>query len=162
MPTLRFATRADLPTILDFIRQLADYEKLAHEVTATEAELERTLFGEHPYAEVVIAEQEGTPAGFALFFHNYSTFLAKPGIYLEDLFVLPDYRGQGIGKQLLQFLARTAVARGCGRFEWSVLDWNTPAIAFYHSVGARPMDGWTVQRVTGRALQQLAGGYTEK
>ena len=159
---IRLATRADLPTILDFIRRLADYEKLSHEVTATEAELDRTLFGEQPAAEVVIAEHDGSPAGFALFFHNYSTFLAKPGIYLEDLFVLPAHRGKGIGKALLQFLAHTALERGCGRFEWSVLDWNTPAIEFYRSIGAVPMEEWTVQRVTGEALQQLAAGYAEK
>ncbi|CAH0998764.1 hypothetical protein LEM8419_00112 [Neolewinella maritima] len=157
---IRFATRADLPVILNFIRQLADYEKLAHEVTATEADLERTLFGEQPAAEVVIAEHEGAPAGFALFFRNYSTFLGKPGLYLEDLFVLPELRGKGIGKTLLQFLAHTAVQRGYGRFEWSVLDWNTPAVEFYRAIGAEPMEGWTVQRVTGTTLQELAASYT--
>ena len=159
MLTLRPTTPADIPTILRFIQQLADYEKLSHEVTATEADLQRTLFGDDPSAEVVLADWSGTPAGFALFFRNYSTFLGKPGMYLEDLFVLPEMRGKGIGKTLLQFLAHTAVQRGYGRFEWSVLDWNTTAIEFYRAVGAEPMDEWTVQRVTGEALKKLAAAF---
>ncbi len=153
---IRPATRDDVPVILGFIRALADYEKLADQVVATEAKLAATLFGPRPVAEVLIAEWQGKPAGFALFFHNYSTFLAQPGIYLEDLFVLPEHRGRGIGKALLVQLAKIAVERDCGRFEWSVLDWNTPAIEFYHALGAKPMDEWTVQRVTGDALKTLA------
>lgn len=153
---LRAATRDDVPTLLALIRGLAEYEQLAHEVVADEAGLADTLFGTRPVAEVVIAEAAGVPAGFALFFHNYSTFLGKPGLYLEDLFVLPTYRGLGIGRRLMTHLARLAVERGCGRFEWSVLDWNTPAIDFYRSLGAAGMDGWTVQRVSGEALQALA------
>lgn len=153
---LRPATRADIPQILDFIRGLAEYEKLAHEAVATPALLETHLFGERPAAEVVIAEADGVPAGFALFFHSFSTFLGQPGLYLEDLFVLPGHRGLGIGRRLMVHLAQLAVARGCGRFEWSVLDWNEPAIRLYRSLGAVGLDGWTVQRVTGDALQALA------
>jgi GNAT superfamily N-acetyltransferase len=156
---LRFATPADVPVILALIRGLAEYEKLAHEVVADEAQLQATLFGERRVAEVVIAEHEGKPAGFALFFHNYSTFLARPGIYLEDLFVMPELRGRGIGETLLAFLAKIAVERGCGRFEWSVLDWNEPALRFYRRLGAVPMDEWTVQRVTGDALAALAARF---
>lgn len=154
--TLRLATENDVPTILAFIKGLAEYEKLANEVVATEDKLRQTLFGDKPYAEVVIAEYQAIPAGFALFFHNYSTFLAKPGIYLEDLFVLPEYRGHGIGKLLLTYLAKVAVARDCGRLEWSVLDWNQPAIDFYHSQGATMMHDWRINRVTGEKLTQLA------
>lgn len=153
---LRFATAADVPLVLELIRALAEYEKLAHEVVADESTLERTLFGERRVAEVVIAEHEGQPAGFALFFHNYSTFLARPGIYLEDLFVRPELRGRGIGEILLAFLARTAVERGCGRLEWSVLDWNEPAIRFYERLGARAMNEWTVFRASGEGLEGLA------
>ena len=153
---LRPATRADIPQILDFIRGLAEYEKLAHEAVATPALLETHLFGERPAAEVVIAEADGVPAGFALFFHSFSTFLGQPGLYLEDLFVLPGHRGLGIGRRLMVHLAQLAVARGCGRFEWSVLDWNEPAIRLYRSLGAVGLDEWTVQRVTGDALQALA------
>ncbi len=157
MPALiRSATRADVPLILDLIRGLAEYEKLAHECVATEAQLTTTLFGEVPAAEVLIAEVDGEAAGFALFFRSYSTFLAKPGLYLEDLFVYPHFRGRGIGQRLMRHLARLAVARGYGRFEWSVLDWNAPAIAFYRTLGAVPMDEWTVQRVSGAALERLA------
>jgi GNAT superfamily N-acetyltransferase len=155
---LRAATAADVPTILRLIRGLAEYERLLDECVATEAQLHETLFGERPQAEVVIAEWEGTPAGFALFFHNYSTFLARRGLYLEDLFVLPEHRGRGIGRALLGHLARVAVDRGCGRFEWSVLDWNAPAIGFYRSLGAVPMDDWTIMRVTGESLARLARG----
>jgi GNAT superfamily N-acetyltransferase len=154
--TLRAATRADISQILDFIRGLAEYEKLAHEAVATPALLERHLFGDRPAAEVVIAEADGVPAGFALFFHSFSTFLGQPGLYLEDLFVLPSHRGLGLGKRLMVHLAGLAVERGCGRFEWSVLDWNTPAIDFYRRLGAVGLDAWTVQRVSGEALQALA------
>ncbi|HVX89273.1 MAG TPA: GNAT family N-acetyltransferase [Gemmatimonadales bacterium] len=152
---LRSATRADVPVILRLIQGLAEYEKLAHECIATEAALTHTLFGERPQAEVVLAFAEERPAGFALFFHNYSTFLARQGIYLEDLFVFPEFRGRGIGKQLLQRLAQLAVERKCGRLEWSVLDWNKDAIRFYESLGAKAMDEWTVYRVTGQALLHL-------
>lgn len=154
--TLRLATESDVPVILSFINGLAEYEKLAHEVVATEDKLRKTLFGDKPYAEVIIAEYQAVPAGFALFFHNYSTFLAKPGIYLEDLFVLPQYRGHGIGKLLLSYLAKVAVERDCGRLEWSVLDWNQPAIDFYHAQGAVMMHDWRINRVTGDKLKQLA------
>lgn len=153
---IRTAERSDVPLILRFIQGLAEYEKLAHECLATEAELERTLFGERAYAEVLLAFHGDDPAGFALFFHNYSTFLARPGIYLEDLFVDPAHRGHGVGKVLLSRLATLAVERGCGRLEWSVLDWNVDAIGFYERLGARPMSDWTVYRVTGDALKQLA------
>ncbi|MBL8167500.1 MAG: GNAT family N-acetyltransferase [Acidobacteria bacterium] len=153
---IRSATSADVPVILSFINKLAVYEKLAHEVTATEAGLQETLFGERRYAEVVIAYHHGQPVGFALFFHNYSTFLGKPGIYLEDLYVDEDQRGKGFGKALLIHLARLAEERNCGRLEWSVLDWNEPAIKFYKSLGAVPLDEWTVFRVTGAALATLA------
>lgn len=154
--TLRPAIRADIPQILDFIRGLAEYEKLAHEAVATPVLLETHLFGDQPSAEVVIAEADGVPAGFALFFRSFSTFLGKPGLYLEDLFVLPDYRGLGLGKRLMVHLAQLAVSRGYGRFEWSVLDWNEPAIRLYRSLGAVGLDEWTVQRVSGDALQALA------
>lgn len=154
--TIRAANANDVPQILAFIKALAVYEKLEHMVVADEATLAKTLFGDRPAAEVRIAEWQGKPAGFALFFHNYSTFLGKPGIYLEDLFVLPEFRGKGIGKALLIHLARLAVERECGRLEWSVLDWNTPAIDFYKSLGAVAMDEWTIYRVTGEALPALA------
>lgn len=153
---LRPARRDDVATILALIRGLAEYEQLAHEVVADEASLAATLFGERPAAEVVIAEIDGESAGFALFFHSYSTFLARPGLYLEDLFVLPAHRGRGIGRALMAHLAALALERGCGRFEWSVLDWNTPAIGFYRGLGAVGMDAWTVQRVDGEALRRLA------
>lgn len=154
--TIRAANANDVPQILAFIKALAVYEKLEHMVVADESKLAKTLFGERPAAEVRIADWQGKPAGFALFFHNYSTFLGKPGIYLEDLFVLPDFRGKGIGKAMLIHLARLAVERECGRLEWSVLDWNTPAIDFYKSLGAVAMDEWTIYRVTGEALPALA------
>jgi GNAT superfamily N-acetyltransferase len=152
---LRRAVRADVPEILRLIRALADYEKLSGEVVATEAGLADSLFGARPAAEVLLAEEDGRAVGFALFFQNYSTFLAKPGIYLEDLFVEPACRGRGIGKALLKAVARLAVERGCGRFEWAVLDWNAPAIGFYESLGAKPLRDWTVMRVTGEALRRL-------
>ena len=155
--TIRTATEHDVPQILSFIKHLADYEKLSDEVVATEQLLNETLFGDNPYAEVLIAEtDENVAAGFALFFYNYSTFLAKAGIHLEDLYVLNEFRGLGIGKALLQKLAAITVERGCGRLEWAVLDWNSPAIDFYQSQGAILMDGWTTNRVTGEALIKLA------
>ena len=153
---IKAATVEDVPLILRFIRGLAEYEKLLDEVVATEEGLRETLFGAEAAAEVVIAYADGEPAGFALFFHNYSTFLGKRGLYLEDLFVLPEFRGEGIGKALLVYLARLAKERNCGRFEWAVLDWNEPAIEFYKSLGAVPMDEWTVFRVAGDALDELA------
>jgi len=149
------ATEADVPLILEMIRGLADYEKLSHAVTATEDQLRQTLFGPRPAAEVLLAFHDNECAGFALFFPNYSTFLAKPGIYLEDLFVKPHARGKGLGLALLTELARLAVERGCGRVEWSVLDWNEPSIGFYKKLGAVPMDEWTIFRLTGDALLKL-------
>lgn len=154
---LRPAQPADIASILELIAGLAEYERLADEAIAEAADLERALFGPRPAAEVVIAECEGQAVGFALFFVSFSTFLGKPGLYLEDLFVRPAFRGRGIGRQLMVHLAGLAVARGYGRFEWSVLDWNTPAIDFYRRIGARPMDEWTVQRLDGQALHALAG-----
>ena len=159
--TIRPAAERDVPLVLDLIKGLADYEKLAHEVTATEAGLRRSLFGPAPGAEVVIAEVAGEPVGFALFFHNFSTFVGKRGLYLEDLFVKPAWRGHGVGRQLLVYLARLAVERDCGRFEWAVLDWNEPAIRFYRGLGAQPMHEWTVFRVAGDTLQQLAAEKAE-
>lgn len=153
---IRFATKQDIPLILNFIKELAEYEKLLHEVVATEALLEQSLFGEKAYAEVILAYYEEQPIGFALFFHNYSTFLAKPGLYLEDLYVKPEVRGKGFGKKLLAYLAKLAVERNCGRLEWWVLDWNAPSIAFYKKLGAEPMDDWTVFRLTGNKLEELA------
>ncbi|HKB10598.1 MAG TPA: GNAT family N-acetyltransferase [Vicinamibacterales bacterium] len=150
------ATERDVPLILRLIKELAEYERMSGEVVATEAGLRETLFGDRPSAEVVVGYAGDEPAGFALFFHNYSTFLGKPGLYLEDLFVVPKFRGRGYGKALLTHLARLAVERGCGRFEWSVLDWNEPAIGFYKKLGARPMEDWTIFRVTGDALRKLA------
>ncbi|WP_168454468.1 GNAT family N-acetyltransferase [Sphingopyxis microcysteis] len=153
---IRPATPADLPLIAQFIRDLADYEKLAHEVRFDEATLGAKLFGPRPYAEVLIGEIDGEAQGFALFFHNFSTFEGRPGIYLEDLFVRPTARGSGLGKALLAHLAELCVTRDCARLEWSVLDWNAPAIGFYQSLGARLMDEWTVMRVDGDALTKLA------
>ena len=154
--TIRFAGEQDVPLILTFIQGLAEYERLAHEVTATEALLRQTLFGDRRVAEVIIGDFEGGPAGFALFFHNFSTFLGRPGIYLEDLFVKPTMRGRGFGRVLLSYLAKLARERGCGRLEWSVLDWNEPAIRFYKGLGAVSMDEWTVYRLTGSALDRQA------
>jgi GNAT superfamily N-acetyltransferase len=153
---LRSAARDDVPVIAELIRGLARFEKLEHEVVMTEDLLAAALFGERPYAEVVLADDDGRPVGFALFFHNFSTFLGRPGIYLEDLFVLPEQRGQGIGRMLLEHLARLAVERGCGRLEWAVLDWNRDAIQFYERLGARPNSDWTVYRLAGEALTDLA------
>ncbi|WP_293697613.1 MULTISPECIES: GNAT family N-acetyltransferase [unclassified Sphingopyxis] len=154
--SIRPATPTDLPLIAQFIRDLAEYEKLAHEVRFDEATLGEKLFGPRPYAEVVIGELDGEPQGFALFFHNFSTFEGRPGLYLEDLFVRPEARGSGLGKALLAHLAQLCVNRDCARLEWSVLDWNTPAIGFYQNLGARLMDEWTVMRVDGAALNALA------
>jgi GNAT superfamily N-acetyltransferase len=153
---VRPAIEADLPLILHLIKSLAEYEKLGHEVTATEARLRDALFGPKPAAEVLIGYSGKEPVGFAVFFQNFSTFLGQPGIYLEDLFVVPKWRRHGLGRRLLVELARLAVKRGCGRLEWAVLDWNEPAIRFYKSLGARSMDEWTVNRLTGDALRQLA------
>ncbi len=150
------ASESDIPLILSFIKEFAKYVRLSQEVAATEEILRQALFGSRRYAEVLIARQDDRPAGFAIFFHNFSTFLGKPGIYLEDLFVLPEFRSQGIGKAFLIYLARLAVERGCGRFEWSVLDWNESAITFYKRLGAVPLEDVTVFRLTGEALNRLA------
>ncbi len=154
--TIRNAEPHDIDLIYGFILALAEYEKLAHEVRADREVLARHLFGPRPMAEVLIAQQNDKPVGFALFFHNFSTFEGRPGIYLEDLFVDPQARGCGAGKALLAALARRTIERDCARLEWSVLDWNTPAIDFYRAIGARPMDGWTIQRMDGDALVALA------
>jgi GNAT superfamily N-acetyltransferase len=159
-PVIRNAIESDIPLVLSFIKELAEYEKLSEQVTATEELLRENLLGADRKAEAVIAEYHDDPAGFALFFHNFSTFLGKPGLYLEDLYVSPDMRGRGIGAALLRYLAGLAVERGCGRFEWSVLDWNEPAINFYRNMGAVPVDGWTVYRLTGQPLLDLAGSGT--
>lgn len=156
MIEIRFATRADVPLLNQFIHALAEYEKLAAECVATEEKLELTLFGDNPAAEALIAFVDQQPAGFALFFQNYSTFLAQPGLYLEDLFVKPECRGRGVGKALFKRLAQIAVERKCGRFEWSVLDWNTPAIEFYRRAGGQPMSDWTIYRLSGEALRNFA------
>ncbi|MGA7936441.1 MAG: GNAT family N-acetyltransferase [Kovacikia sp.] len=152
---LRSATRIDLPVLFQLIQALAAYEKLSHAVTGNLALLEQHLFGSRPYAEAILAELDGQAVGFALFFYNYSTFLTKPGIYLEDLFVLPAYRRQGIAKALLNYLAQRAVAEDCGRLEWSVLDWNESAIAFYTKIGASILPDWRICRITGDALENL-------
>jgi len=157
--TIRQATPSDVPLILTFIRELAEYEKLAHEVVATEDAIRDTLFGSRPRAEVLIAAAGGAPAGFALYLHNYSTFLARPGVFLEDLYVRPAYRRLGIGRTLLTRLAAIAVERQCGRLEWNVLDWNESAIAFYKSLGATPMSEWTTFRLTGDPLAALAAPH---
>ncbi|HYB60745.1 MAG TPA: GNAT family N-acetyltransferase [Methylomirabilota bacterium] len=159
-PALRIvpATEADVPVLLAFIRKLAEYEKLADEVEATEEHVRSALFGPNRVAEALLAFFGGEPVAFAVFFHNFSTFLGRPGIYLEDLFVDPPQRGKGIGKALLVELARLARARNCGRLEWAVLDWNESAIEFYRSLGAVAMDDWTIFRLTGDALARLAEG----
>jgi GNAT superfamily N-acetyltransferase len=149
------ATAADAPLILELIRALAEYEKLSDHVTATEEKLRATLFGAHPAAEVLLGYVGEECAGFALFFQNYSTFLAKPGMFLEDLFVKPEFRGRGVGRALLTRVGKMAKERGCGRFEWEVLDWNTPAIGFYKSLGAVPMEEWTKYRIAGAALDEF-------
>ncbi len=157
MLTIRPAHQSDCGDILALIRELAEFEKLAHTVQATEPLLHEHLFGPHPRAEALIAEWAGQLAGFALYFHNFSTFLGQPGLSVEDIYIRPDYRRRGIGLSLFQHLAGIAVTRDCGRMEWSVLDWNTPAIEFYHSLGATPMSEWTVHRLTGDRLRHLAG-----
>ena len=153
---IRSATSADVPTILALIRELADYERLSREVVATEEDLHHWLFGKRPVAEVVIGEYGGFPVSFALFFYNFSTFLGKPGVYLEDLYVKPDYRHKGFGRRLMAHIARWAEAKNCGRFEWAVLNWNTPAIELYEKLGAVPQKEWTVYRLSGEALNRLA------
>ena len=152
---IRPAVEKDAPIILDFIKKLAEYEKLAHEVVATETDLRTTLFGEKRYAEVALGYLENKPVAFALFFHNYSTFLGKPGLYLEDLFVVPEMRGKGFGREMFAYLGKLARERNCGRVEWWVLDWNEKAIQFYENLGAEGMDEWTVFRLTGEALKKL-------
>jgi len=156
--SIRPATAADVPQVLEFIRELAGYERLADQVVATESDLTAALFGPRPYAEVVFACVDGEPQGFALFFHNFSTFLGRHGIYLEDLFVRPEARGRGLGRRLLAWLAHTTLERGGARLDWAVLDWNSPSIGFYRSVGAVPLDEWTTFRLTGQALRDLARG----
>lgn len=153
--SIRPAEPADVPVVAGLIRQLARFEKLEHEVVLTEELLKAGLFGARPYAEAVLAEEDGQAIGFALFYHNFSTFLARPGMYLEDLFLLPDHRGRGVGRALLAHLARIAVERGCGRLEWAVLNWNQEAARFYERLGARPNSEWTVYRLTGEALRAL-------
>jgi GNAT superfamily N-acetyltransferase len=153
---IRSATATDVPALLGLIRDLAAYERLSDQVVANEADLQVALFGPRANAEALLAEVDGTQVGFAVFFHNFSTFLGRPGLYLEDLFVRPGYRRRGVGKALFRQLARLAVERGCGRFEWSVLDWNAPAISFYRSVGALPLSGWTVFRLVGEDLARAA------
>ena len=153
---IRFANPEDTPVILSLVKELAGYERLSHEVVADETLLRESLFGERRVAEVLLGISDGTPVGFALFFHNFSTFLGRPGLYLEDLYVKPDYRGRGFGTSLLTCLAKIARERNCGRFEWSVLDWNDPAIQFYLNLGALPLDDWTTYRVTGESLVRLA------
>jgi GNAT superfamily N-acetyltransferase len=154
--SIRAVREHEIDLVLQFIRELAEYERLAHEVTATRENIHAALFGSRPYAEAVFGCINEEPCGFALFFHNFSTFVGKPGLYLEDLYVRPDARGQGLGSRMLAWLARLAVDRGCGRFEWAVLDWNEPALRVYRALGARAADDWTLHRVTGEALQQLA------
>jgi GNAT superfamily N-acetyltransferase len=153
---IRFAEASDVPLIAELIRALSRFEKLEHAVTMTEDLLATALFGPRPYAETLISEQEGESLGFALFFHTFSTFLALPGIYLEDLFVIPERRGRGVGRALLERLAQIALERGCGRLEWAVLNWNQDAIAFYERLGARPNSEWTVYRLAGQPLRSLA------
>ena len=154
--TIAMGTRSDIPVILSFIQDLAVYERMRELCVASEEKLRETLFGEVPAAEVLIARLDGEPVGFALFFHNYSTFLAQRGVYLEDLFVNPSGRGKGVGRALLAALARIAIERNCGRVEWAVLDWNELAIGFYRNIGAQPMDEWTTFRMTGEPLERLA------
>jgi GNAT superfamily N-acetyltransferase len=154
--TIRPATPTDVPTLVALIQALAEFEKLSHEVTGSAEDLHRSLFGDRPYAEALLAWIDDTPVGMALFFHNFSTFLMQPGLYLEDLFVRPEYRGQGIGRALLVQVGQLALERGCGRFEWNVLDWNTPAIEFYQRMGAELKPEWRLCRVTGASLQAFA------
>ena len=160
--TIRSATVDDCALILSFIQELAGYEKLSHEVVATAATLAETLFGEKTYAEVTIGEYKGEAVGYSLFFHNFSTFTGRPGIYLEDIYVKPEKRGKGYGKLMLAYIAKLAVERNCTRVEWSVLDWNEPSIQFYRSIGAAPMDGWTVQRLDGSELTDFAQQFNRR
>jgi len=153
---IRPSTSEDVPLILDFIRGIAEYEKLSYEVTATEADIRESFFGKHPAAECILAFWDGRPSGFAVYFHNFSTFLGKAGLYLEDLFVRQEFRGKGIGRALLLHLAGIARERKCRRYEWAVLDWNTPAIEFYKKLGAKPMDEWTVYRLDKKGIARLA------
>ncbi|MBT3530973.1 MAG: GNAT family N-acetyltransferase [Gammaproteobacteria bacterium] len=157
--SIRSSTAEDCELILGFIKELAEYEKLSHEVVATPETLRESLFGDKPYAEVLIAEYRDKPVGYALYFHNYSTFTGRPGIYLEDIYIQPHVRGMGFGKSLLSYLAKTAVDMNFTRVEWSVLDWNEPSIQFYRSIGAAPMDGWTVQRLDGEELASFAAEF---
>lgn len=159
MLEIKPATAQDVPLILSFIKELAEYEKLAHEVVATEELLRENLFGKHAHAEVILGYLNDQPVAFALFFHNFSTFLGRSGLYLEDLYVKPEARGNNIGQKMLAYLAKLAKERNCGRFEWWVLDWNERAINFYKRLGAVAMDEWTVYRVTGKALDDLAASY---
>jgi GNAT superfamily N-acetyltransferase len=154
--SIRAVREDEVELVLQFIHELAQYERLAHEVSATPDSIRAALFGPRPYAEAVIGSLDGEPCGFALFFHNFSTFLGKPGLYLEDLYVRPAARGRGLGTRMLAWLARLALERGCGRFEWAVLDWNEPALKVYRALGARAADDWTLHRVTGEALRALA------
>jgi GNAT superfamily N-acetyltransferase len=153
---VRPGDRGDVAFILEQIRGLAEYERLTDQVSASEAALAEHLFGARPFAEAIIGEVDGRRAGYALFFHNYSTFLTRPGIFLEDLYVMPELRRLGVGRALLAHVVRLAAERGCGRVEWAVLDWNAPAIAFYRSLGAEPVDGWTIHRLTGARLEAVA------
>ncbi len=157
--TVRHAEEKDVPLILDFIKQLALYEKLLDEVVATEEDFRHYLFGENRYAETIIGYEEEMPVGYALFFNSFSTFLGRPGMYLEDLFIMPEYRGQGYGKAMLTYLARLAVDRNFGRLEWAVLDWNEPSIRFYESLGAKGMKEWIINRVDGTSLEKLADQF---
>ena len=156
--TIRFATREDIPLILSLIRDLAEYEKLLDDVVTTERILDKSLFGDRKTAEVLIGSYRGHAISYALFFHNFSTFLGKPGIYIEDLYVREAFRGKGMGKALFSYLAGIVKERDCGRLEWAVLNWNHPAIQFYENLGARPMNGWTVYRLTGQKLEELSSG----
>lgn len=160
--TIRFAEPTDSARILQFIKALADYERMSDEVIATEETVKKTLFGPKAYAEVIFAELDGQAVGFALFFHNYSTFVSKPGLYLEDIYIYPEYRGRGIGKMMMTYLAKLAVDRDCGRFEWSCLKWNKPSLDFYASLGAEAMEEWVTLRVSGENLKSLAGLFTQK
>ena len=154
--TFRFAEKKDIPLLLTLIKELAVYEKMLDQVSATEASLKRSLFGKRKHAEAIIPEFEGKPVGYAIFFHNFSTFEGKPGLYLEDIYVKPEFRGKGIGKALLSYLAKIALERDCARFEWVVLDWNEPSIQFYKSLGAKPQDEWIIYRMEDDAMQELA------
>ena len=156
---IKQAEREDTPLVLDFIKQLAEYERLSHMVVATEGRLEKYLFGKDRIAEVIIGYDQGKPVGFALYFYNFSTFLCRPGIYLEDIFVMEEFRGKGFGKAMLTYLAKLAVEKDCGRLEWAVLDWNEPSIEFYKSLGAQMLDEWIINRVSGDSLHKLAARF---